>query len=66
MVIEVKNITYKGIYCEHVDSGGWKIVLAEYEYLFPTLQDAQRAIEEFHREVIPKYKGKKYRKKAGA
>ena len=63
MIIEVNEIVYKGILCQHVENRGWKIALAEYEYLFPTLQDAQAAIREFHNEVVKKYRGAPYRER---
>ena len=59
MIVEVKEVTYKGFNMQYVDKQGWKIVLVGEEYLFPYLTAAQGAVDEFLREIVPKYKGKK-------
>lgn len=62
MIIEVKEINYNGFHIQH-EERGWKIVLKD-EYLFPTLQDAQCAVDEFLGDVVKKHRGKKMKKKA--
>ena len=62
MIIEVKETTYKGFKIELVENSGWKIVLGDDAYLFPRLQAAQSAVDDFYREVIPKYKGKRMKR----
>lgn len=62
MVIEIMETTYKGFKIELVKNKGWKIVLNDIEYLFPHFQSAQSAIDEFHREVIPRYQGKQMKR----
>lgn len=62
MIIEVKDITYKGFNIQRVKDKGWKIVLIDEEYLFPHLTAAQAAVDVFIREIIPKYKGKLVKK----
>lgn len=64
MIIEVKETTYRGFKLEHVKNKGWKIVLGEEEYLFPYFQEAQSAVDEFYRVVIPKHNGKRMNGKA--
>ena len=60
MIIEVKEINFYGFLIQHVENKGWQIVLDEYnKILFPTLQDAQGAVVEFHNVVVPNRKGKK-------
>lgn len=59
MIIEVKDVTYKGFNIQLVKDKGWKIVLIDEEYLFPHLTAAQAAVDEFFGEIVPKYKGKK-------
>lgn len=43
MIIEVKELDFHGFHIELVEGSGWKIVLKDREYLFPTLQTAQSA-----------------------
>ena len=60
MIIEIKEITYYGFFIEHVENKGWQIVLHEdAKILFPTLQDAQRAVRDFYNDAVPKNKGTK-------
>lgn len=60
MIIEVKEVNFYGFLIQRVEDKGWQIVLDEYnKILFPTLQDAQGAVVEFHNVVVPKRKGKK-------
>lgn len=58
MIIEVKDIVYKGFHIQRVKDKGWKIVLIGEEYLFPHLTAAQAAVDVFLREIVPNYKGK--------
>ena len=57
MVIEVAEVDYFGFHIEHVQNSGWKIVLKDVEFLFPTLQDAQRACRQF-RDIVKENRGK--------
>lgn len=43
MIIEVKELDYLGFHLELVEGSGWKVVLKNMDYLFPTLQVAQSA-----------------------
>lgn len=43
MIIEVKELDYLGFHLELAEGSGWKVVLKDVEYLFPTLQAAQSA-----------------------
>ena len=47
MIIEINEIDYMGFHLEHVKGKGWKIVLKDVEFLFPTMQDAQMACRQF-------------------
>lgn len=58
MIIEVKEVNYKGFHIAHVDGKGWKIVLTDVQYLFPTLQDAQVACDQFY-DIVKQNRGKK-------
>lgn len=62
MIVEVKESTYKGFKMELVESKGWKIVLGDDAYLFPNFQEAQSAVDEFYRDIIPKYHGKRMKR----
>ena len=62
MIVEVKETTYKGFKLELVKGNGWKIILGDEAYLFPTFQDAQSAVDDFFRDVIPKNQGKKMKR----
>lgn len=46
MIIEVKEVNYKGVLLQHVDRKGWKFNFGEQEYLFPYMQEAEQAIDE--------------------
>lgn len=43
--------TYRGIEMKLVENKGWKIILGDEEYLFPTFQDAQFAVDGIHKEL---------------
>ena len=58
MIIEVTEIDYMGFHLKHVENTGWKIVLKDVEYLFPTMQDAQRACMQFY-DLVQSNGGKK-------
>lgn len=58
MIIEVKELNFQGFHIELVEGSGWKIVLKDIEYLFPTLQAAQSACVMFH-DFAQKNGGKK-------
>lgn len=60
MIIEINEITFYGFLIQHVDDKGWQIVLNEdTRILFPTLQDAQAAVNAFYKDVVPKHRGKR-------
>lgn len=58
MIMDMNEIDYMGFHLEHVENAGWKIVLKDVEYLFPTLQDAQRASMQFY-DIVQINRGKK-------
>ena len=57
-IITITETDYMGFHLEYVENQGWKIVLKDVQYLFPTMQDAQRACRQFH-ELVQKNKGEK-------
>lgn len=57
MIIEITELDYMGFHLKHVKSAGWKIVLKDVEFLFPTMQDAQMACRQF-RGVVKENRGK--------
>lgn len=57
MIIEITELDYFGFHLEHVKSKGWKIVMKDVEFLFPTMQDAQRACRQF-RDIVKDNRGK--------
>ena len=60
MVIEVKEVNYRGFLIRHVKNKGWKIVMKnDVQFIFPTYQDAQCAVDDFHSVAVPKNKGRK-------
>lgn len=44
------ELEYRGILCKQVGSKGWKIVIGQSEYLYPTFADAKAAINALHEE----------------
>lgn len=57
----VKVVTeqnYRGFQMKHVKDKGWKIVLGDEEYLFPTFQDATFAADKVHSNLIKMQKGR--------
>ena len=57
MIIEVKETTYMGFLLQHVEKKGWQIVLHDgVRFLFPTMQDAQRACRQF-RDIVKENRG---------
>ena len=60
MIIEVKEITFHGFLIQHAENKGWQIVLNEdVRILFSTFQDAQAAVNDFYKDIVPKHRGKK-------
>lgn len=59
MIIDVKELDYKGFHLKHLPEQGWKIVLKDTEVLFPHFTAASAAIDDFYRDVIKTHKGKK-------
>lgn len=60
MIIEVKEVNYRGFLIRHVKNKGWKIVLRnDVQFIFPTYQDAQCAVNAFYNDAVPKNKGRK-------
>lgn len=57
MIIEITEFDYMGFRLEHVKNSGWKIVLKDVEFLFPTMQDAQMACRQF-RNIVQENRGK--------
>lgn len=57
MIIEITEFDYMGFHLEHVKNSGWKIVLKDVEFLFPTMQDAQMACRQF-RNIVQENRGK--------
>lgn len=57
MIIEVNELDYFGFHLEYVKNTGWKVVLKDVEFLFPTLQDAQRVCRQF-RDIVKENRGK--------
>lgn len=57
MIIEINELDYMGFHLEHVKNKGWKIVMNDVEFLFPTMQDAQMACRQF-RNVVKDNRGK--------
>lgn len=45
MIIEVKEFYYHDVLVQRVDGKGWKFDFGENEYLFPTLQEAEKMID---------------------
>lgn len=58
MIIEVTEIDYMGFHLKRVENTGWKIVLNNVEYIFPTMQDAQAACRQFY-DLVKNNGGKK-------
>lgn len=54
MIIEVTETTYKGFHLQLVKGKGWKIVLDGEEIMFPNLNAAEAAIDEFYNTIIQK------------
>ena len=63
MIVEITETTYKGFKIELVKDTGWKIVLDGEEIMFRYFQDAQIAVDDFYRAILPKHKGKVLKKK---
>ena len=57
MIIEINELDYMGFHLEYVKNTGWKIVMKDVEFLFPTMQDAQRACRQF-RDIVKENRGK--------
>lgn len=57
MIIEITELDYMGFHLEYVKNTGWKIVMKDVEFLFPTMQDAQRACRQF-RDIVQENRGK--------
>lgn len=57
MIIELNELDFLGFHLEYVKNKGWKIVLKDVEFLFPTMQDAQRACKQF-RDIVKENRGK--------
>lgn len=56
MIIEINELDYMGFHLEYVKNKGWKIVMKDVEFLFPTMQDAQRACRQF-RDIVKENRG---------
>lgn len=63
MIIDITETIYKGFMIELVKDNGWKIVLNGEEIMFRYFQDAQTAIDDFYREILPRHNGKPLKKK---
>ena len=59
MIIEVKELDYKGFHLKHLPDKGWKIVLNDVEIMFPNFNAASAAIDDFYRIIITAHQGKK-------
>lgn len=57
MIKEVTELNFMGFHLENVKHTGWKIVLHDVEFIFPTLQDAQAACKQF-RGIVKENGGK--------
>lgn len=57
MIKEITELDFMGFHLEHVKNAGWKIVLNDVEFLFPTMQDAQMACRKF-RDIVKENRGK--------
>ena len=51
------EVMYRGFVCRKVEGHGWKIVMGDEEYLYPSIFDAQRAINGMHEDCVKKYWG---------
>lgn len=51
------EVMYRGFVCRKVEGHGWKIVMGDEEYLYPSIVDAQRAINGMHEDCVKKYWG---------
>lgn len=58
MIIDVTELDYKGFHLKLVPDKGWKIVLNDVEILFPHLNAASAAIDDFYR-IIAAHQGTK-------
>lgn len=57
MIKEITELNFMGFRLEYIKNTGWKIVLNDVEYLFPTMQDAQAACKQF-RDIVKQNGGK--------
>ena len=57
MIKEITELNFMGYHLEQVKNTGWKIVLNDVEFLFPTMQDAQAACKKF-RDIVKENRGK--------
>ena len=57
MIIEINELDFMGFHLEYVKNTGWKIVMKDVEFLFPTMQDAQMACKQF-RDIVKENRGK--------
>lgn len=55
----VTEVVYRGFLCKRVGDEGWKIIMGDAEYLFPSLTDAKLAINGLHEDCVKKYWGAK-------
>lgn len=51
------EIMYRGFLCRQVEGQGWKIVMGQSEYLFPSLTDAKCAINGLHEDCVKRHRG---------
>ena len=57
MIKEITELNFLGFHLVNVKNAGWKIVLSDVEFIFPTLQDAQMVCKQF-RDIVKKNGGK--------
>ena len=58
MIIDVKELDYKGFHLKRADQG-WKIVLNDVEVMFPNFNAASAAIDDFYRIIVKAHQGTK-------
>ena len=46
MIIEITETEHKGVLLQYVDRKGWKFSFGNREYLFPTFQEAKKAVDQ--------------------
>lgn len=55
--VTISEVMYRGFLCRQVEDQGWKIIMGQSEYLFPSLTDAKFAINGMHEDCVKRHRG---------